>query len=271
MKNLLTITALLAALLFAFGCSDTGSDTVANDSHAGHDHDHDHADGDADHTHAEAAPAGAKTGKVLETMDAGGYTYVKVDCGGGETIWAAGPQTEMAVGNEVTIATQMPMPNFKSESLDRTFDVVYFVNNFGGAAAAAGHGSAMGGSGGMGGMGGAHPDPEPAAEVDLSGIDKAAGGKTVAEVWEQRADLAGQEIAVRGRVVKYLSGIMGKNWLHVRDGSGAEGTNDLTITTQGFAKVGDLVTVTGKVAVDRDFGMGYRYDVIVEDATVVKE
>ena len=264
MKNLLTITALLAALLFAFGCSDTGSDTVANDTHAGHDHGHDHGEG-ADHTHAEAAPAGAKSGKVVETMDAGGYTYVKVDCGGGETIWAAGPQTPMEVGAEVTVATQMPMPNFKSESLDRTFDVVYFVNNFGGDAAPAGHGSAMGG------MGGAHPDPEPAAEVDLSGIDKAAGGKTVGEVWEHREHLAGQEIVVRGRVVKYLSGIMGKNWLHVRDGSGGEGTNDLTVTTQGFAKVGDLVTITGKVAVDRDFGMGYRYDVIVEDATVVKE
>jgi hypothetical protein len=71
--------------------------------------------------------------------------------------------------------------------------------------------------------------------------------------------------------VKYNAQIMGKNWLHVRDGSGTEGTNDLTITTAGTAKVGDLVLVTGTLAADRNFGSGYKYALIVEDAKVVVE
>lgn len=118
-----------------------------------------------------------------------------------------------------------------------------------------------------------HPMPTaPAASVDLSGIAKADGGRTVAEVFAAKADLAGQEVLVRGRVVKSNPGVMGKNWLHVRDGSGGEGTNDLTVTTTGAApQVGDTVLVKGTVALDRDLGMGYRYEVIVEDAAVTIE
>jgi hypothetical protein len=76
----------------------------------------------------------------------------------------------------------------------------------------------------------------------------------------------------RGKVVKTNPNIMGKNWLHVRDGSGAEGTNDLTVTTAGTApNVGDTVVVKGTVALEKDFGMGYQYDIIVEDAEVTVE
>ena len=118
-----------------------------------------------------------------------------------------------------------------------------------------------------------HPMPAaPAASVDLAGIAKAEGGRTVAEVFAAKAELAGQEVLVRGRVVKANPNIMGKNWLHIRDGSGGEGTNDLTVTTSGAApQVGDTVLVKGKVALDRDLGMGYRYEVIVEDAELTVE
>lgn len=64
---------------------------------------------------------------------------------------------------------------------------------------------------------------------------------------------------------------MGKNWLHLQDGSGVEGTNDLTVTTTTTVKVGDVVLVNGVVSVDRDFGYGYSYDVIIEDAEVTVE
>ena len=119
----------------------------------------------------------------------------------------------------------------------------------------------------------AHPMPAaPAADVDLSGIAKAEGGKTVAEVFAEKDQLAGQPVTVRGKVVKTNANIMGKNWLHVRDGSGADGTNDLTVTTTGtIPNVGDTVVVTGPVVLNKDFGMGYQYDVIVEDAAVTVE
>jgi len=117
-----------------------------------------------------------------------------------------------------------------------------------------------------------HPAAKPGEEVDLSGIAKAEGGKTVAEVFAEKASLAGKPVTVRGKVVKVNGGIMGKNWLHVRDGSGAEGTNDLTVTTAAeLPELGTIVVVTGPVTLDKDFGMGYQYDVIVEDAEIKVE
>ena len=204
-------------------------------------------------------------GKVVETMDAGGYTYVQVD-DGTDQIWAAGPQQEMAVGTEVKISQAMPMPGFRSETLERSFDMLYFVNEFGDHEHAADenpHGGAMG----MGGHGSAAK--LAAEEIDLSGIE--AADQTVAVVHANKADLAGQPVRVRGKVVKALSGIMGTNWLHIQDGTGAAGSNDLTVTTAGTAPVGATVLVEGVLTVDRDFGSGYRYDVIVEDATVTIE
>jgi hypothetical protein len=119
-----------------------------------------------------------------------------------------------------------------------------------------------------------HPTPTAAAgtEVDLSGIARAEGGKTVAELFAEKDALANTKVILRGKVVKTNAMIMDRNWLHIRDGSGAEGTNDVTVTTTGeLPKVGDTVLVTGQVAVDKDFGMGYRYPLVVEDAVVTVE
>lgn len=118
------------------------------------------------------------------------------------------------------------------------------------------------------------PHPMPMAEVadvDLSGIEKAADGVTVAELFATKDQLAGQPVTLRGKVVKVNAGIMGSNWLHVRDGSGEEGSNNITITTGQVADVGDLVLVTGVLAVNKDFGMGYKYDAIIENAEVTVE
>lgn len=249
------------------------------------------------------APAGQATpvtegtfqGKVAETFDASDYTYVRLE-GGGTTVWAAGPRTQVAVGEKLGIALTMPMHGFKSESLGRTFDTIYFVGNFDRDGAGDPHagmgmgqdphaGLEMGGDPHAGMAKGSDPhagldpalgtDPDAAARtappttnLSLEGIEKAAGGHTVAEVWGQKASLAGKEVVVRGRVVKYNSAILGKNWLHLQDGSGsaAGGNHDLTVTSAQPAKVGDIVTVRGVLGVDRDFGAGYAYDLIVEDA-----
>lgn len=118
------------------------------------------------------------------------------------------------------------------------------------------------------------PHPMPTAEVadvDLSGIEKAADGVTVAELFATKEQLAGQPVTLRGKVVKVNAGIMGTNWLHVRDGSGEEGANNITVTTGQMADVGDLVLVTGVLTVDKDFGMGYQYDAIIENAEITVE
>jgi hypothetical protein len=114
---------------------------------------------------------------------------------------------------------------------------------------------------------------QPSAEITLTGIAKAEGGKTVAEVYAGKDGLANTKVTLRGKVVKANAGIMGKDWLHVRDGSGADGTNDLTVTTNSspLPKVGDTVLVTGTVVLNKDFGMGYQYPVMLEGAEVKVE
>ena len=107
--------------------------------------------------------------------------------------------------------------------------------------------------------------------MDLAGIKKAVEGKTVAEIFGSKAKLGGQQVKVRGKVVKYNSNILGKNWLHIRDGTGSEGCNDLVVTTAAVVKVGDTVVVSGAISLNKDFGSGYKYAVIIEDAKVAVE
>jgi hypothetical protein len=202
-------------------------------------------------TGANAAGAPPQTtGKVIETMDAGRYTYVHVD-DGHEKI-------------DVIVPAGAAMMDYYSKTLDRTFDVVYFVafiavtGEGGEALIPRGHGDA--------------PEGTPAVKIDLSGIERAEGGKTVRELFDERATLAGQEVTVRGRVVKVTPGVMGKNWIHLQDGTtGAGDANDLTVTSEEMAAVGNTVLVRGVVSIDRDFGFGYKYDLIIEDADVAVE
>ena len=209
-------------------------------------------------------PAGAGyKGEVVETMNSGGYTYVRVKQADGE-IWAAGPQTAIAVGDVVTFGKGATMPNFHSPSLDRTFESIEFV----GAIKVVSDP-------------GASSDKDPVASAHATGIRpetaavepvaKAEGGVTIEELYARKSELTGKAVVVRGRVVKYNSGILGRNWVHIQDGTGTGGTHDLTVTTDDTASVGDVVLVRGTAAVDRDFGMGYRYDLIVEEADVTAE
>ena len=214
---------------------------------------------------AQPAAMQAMTGKVAETMNAGGYTYVLVEESGGKKSWAAAPEFKVAVGDSVTLpANAMPMANYESKSLKRTFDVVYFVdsvkvNGVGMAATSPNAAAPVAG----------HPQVAVQPAQKISGVAKA--DKTVAEVFAQKGSLAGKTIKVRGKVVKFSPEIMGKNWIHLQDGSGAAGSNDLTVTTTGTAKMGDTVVVSGIVVADKDFGYGYQYPVMIEDAAVKVE
>jgi len=238
---------------------------------------------------APGAPAGASVvrGKVVEKIDAAPYSYLKLSGPAGE-IWAAVPQTAVAAGAEVTIENPMAMDGFESKTLNRKFDKIIFgtLGGQGGPAAAAPAGMPPGGMP-PGGAPGAPAGMPPAgmaaqhaaaaagpADVGDVKVPKASGAnaKTIAEIYGQKAQLKEKQVTVRGKVVKANSGIMGKNWLHVRDGSGAQakGDNDITITTDGTAAVGDVVVVTGVVRLDKDFGAGYAYPVIIEEATLSK-
>ena len=217
-------------------------------------------------TPAEPAAAPGKSGKVLETMDASGYTYVHVDTGT-ETFWAAAPQFAVKVDDEVIVPEGMPMTNFSSKTLDRTFDMVYFVPSV-----------MVGGADSLAQQPADHPPMTNGSkttvettDVDLSGITVAEGGQTVGDVYAKKAELSGKPVKVRGKVVKFSPSIMGKNWIHIQDGTGEAGANDLTVTTDSMADTGDTVVISGTLSVDKDFGYGYAYEVIVEDAVVTIE
>jgi hypothetical protein len=196
-------------------------------------------------------------------MNAGGYTYVSLEKSGKKT-WVAVPQMTVTVGQEITLQPGQEMRNFTSKSLNKTFESIIFS---GGPASAqgsqtmpAGHGAAI---------------SKPAAAVKDVKVEKATGADayTVGEIFSKRTSLDQKTAVVRGKVVKVSSGIMGKNWIHVQDGTGnaGEGTNKLVVTSDDLPAVGDVVTVKGTVFKDKDFGAGYKYNVIIEKASISKQ
>jgi hypothetical protein len=112
--------------------------------------------------------------------------------------------------------------------------------------------------------------PETMA-MDFTDIEVPDGGKSIADLYADKKSLAGKEVVVRGRVVKFTPGVMNKNWIHLRDGTGTEGANDLTVTTNVTVNLGDLVVARGVMNIDKDFGFGYAYEIIVENADVTVE
>ncbi|PKO35534.1 MAG: nucleotide-binding protein [Betaproteobacteria bacterium HGW-Betaproteobacteria-7] len=199
-------------------------------------------------------------GVVLEVKDVESYTYLRLKTKSGET-WAAVEKTPLKKGAEVTIEHAMVMKNFESVALKRRFDSIVF----GQLAGAAGVAPAAAPHGGM-----------AKAPVNVANIkvDKAAGAnaRTVAEIIGRAGQLKDKPVLVRGQIVKYNAGIMGKNWLHLRDGTGSDkdGSNDLLVTTLNEASPGEVVTVKGTVRTDKDFGSGYVYKVMVDEATLQK-
>ncbi|MCX5869840.1 MAG: DNA-binding protein [Deltaproteobacteria bacterium] len=247
------------------------------------------------------------SGKVLETMDAGGYTYLQVDTGKAQQ-WVAIPQAKVKVGDDVSYHNGAVMPNFTSKSLNRTFDSIVFSPGLAGQAdktppqtVPQGMNSATpnphatkpdtGNTAGADSFASAVKAEAPPAAMQAkteSGgslgamapyteikVEKAAGenGYTVAEVFAGNTKLDGKTIRVQGKVVKFSPNIMGKNWIHLQDGSGdpLNNTHDLVITTSAQPpKDKDVITIEGIVRANKDFGAGYSYAVIVEEAKIIQ-
>jgi DNA/RNA endonuclease YhcR with UshA esterase domain len=217
---------------------------------------------------AQQAPAAAPSvqGEVLETLDADVYTYLKLKTKQGE-VWAAVNKAPVKKGAQVTIENPMLMTNFESKTLKRKFDKILFGTLGGTAAAGTTPGKSAAESV-------SHSNPARTEDVPAGSIPKATGpdARTIAEIYAQSAQLNNKPVVVRGKVVKFASKIMGKNWLHLKDGTGkgADGTNDLVVTTMDPAKAGEVVTVKGTLRTDVDIGMGVKYRVLVEDAKLTR-
>jgi hypothetical protein len=215
---------------------------------------------------AAPVPAGMIRGTVVEAMDAAGYTYVLLDTSEGQ-LWFATQPVPVAVGDIVQTDTGLAMEDFTSRALGRSFDVIYFAERFQNlSAGAAPEGSPQTG------LPAGHP-VKPAQVDDAIAVAAFEEGKDIAWVYANRDSLAGQTVTLRGQVVKYNANILGTNFLHIRDGSGdaADGSNDMIVTTQAEVAVGQTIVVSGTVVLDKDYGAGYSYPLLVEEATVTVE
>lgn len=199
-------------------------------------------------------------GKVTDIINASGYTYAEVDTGK-KKVWAAGPTTPLKISDMIAFSTTMPMKNFHSKSMKRDFPIIYFVGSFitdkaplttNAATIASPHNQIK----------------QKQVSNPVKGITKIKDGNTIAEIYTDKHDLNGKIIRVRGQVTKFTAEVMNKNWLHIRDSSTLD---DLTITTDSKAAIDDVVVIEGKLELDKNYGYGYVYPIIVEDARITTE
>ena len=202
------------------------------------------------------------TGTVVETMTAGDYTYINLEKEK-EKAWVACPVMTVAVGDPLTFRGCTPMMGFESKALKRTFDIIMFCGAPLSPATAALLSKQSAGSNVQ------VPEFNEKAALESA---KGANAHTVADCYAKSTELHNKTVTVKGKVMKVTSGIMGRTWIHLQDGTGSsfQKNNDLVFTTQEHPQVGDVVTFAGTLFKDRDFGSGYNYKVIVEEATIQK-
>jgi len=203
-------------------------------------------------------------GEVLESFNAGSYTYLRLKTADGE-VWAAIMQTTMPKGTKVQLHDPTLMTNFESKALGRTFDEIVFASAVSTETSGIATPTQQ--------MAAAHKGAAtPIVAAPAVKVAKATGAnaKTVADIYAQRAQLKDQNVVVRGQVVKFTADIMDRNWIHLRDGTGSADakSNDLLVTTKQTAKVGDVVLVSGPVKTDVNYGSGYAYPVVIDSATL---
>lgn len=219
---------------------------------------------------APSGPPPTLSGTVQEVLQVPGYTYLAV-ASEGATRWAAVKTTDLAVGSPVEVRIDTVLQNFRSETLGRTFDSIVFGNlPSGSLAAAPAPGDATGAQANGSAPNGS--DTPGSAAVDPRDVPPAEGGHRIADLFAARASLAGTTVRVRGVVTKSLPGILNRTFVRLEDGSGVREarTHELTVTTTEVPTVGARILVEGTVVVDRDFGSGYTYDLLLEDARILE-
>lgn len=199
--------------------------------------------------------------KVKEVIQGGGYTYLLVTENNLD-YWMAVGKTETETGKIVYYENALLMNDFKSEELDRVFEEILFVQNISKTPQIS--------------------KPAPLDSVHLNGkkdtalkeeikVEPAAGGITIGELYKNRTSYDNKKVLVRGQVVKINKNIMDRNWVHLKDGTSDAGKSDLTFTTLVEVNVGEIVTLEGIVAIDKKYGAGYVYPLIVENASLSTE
>jgi len=195
---------------------------------------------------------------VNEVQQTAGYTYLLVQESNQE-FWLAVTKTEVKVGEKIYFTEAMEMNDFESKELNKVFDRIFFVDQIS-----------------------KKPIDVETKKAELvakqqEGIQKlldsikispVSGGYSIGDLYRNAEKFNKQIVKVRGQVVKVNMDIMDRNWVHLMDGTKGENRSDLTFTTKDMVNVGDTVTFEGTLALDREFGAGYVYPLIVEDAVI---
>jgi len=198
---------------------------------------------------------GTENGIVKEVLQTSNYTYLLLDIEGNET-WIAAVKMDAKVGQKYYFVQNMEMENFQSKELNRIFEKILFVQQI-------------------------STDPgvftdktqkqsDYKSDIKVTKQDVEIGSEkgitSISDIYSNKNKYNGAVLIVKGVVTKYNPGIMNKNWIHLQDGTESDGHFDLVITTLENSQVGDTLTLSGKLLLDKDFGYGYKYDVLMEDA-----
>lgn len=206
-----------------------------------------------------SSPSNLTTFTVSEVIQGSNYTYLRVTENLTER-WVAVSKQDIKTGDVFYYDGAMQMNNFASKELGRTFDVIYFISHISKTPIIPKT---------SGGSMPAHSGKVETKKLSSINLEKAPGEITVSEVFKNRVEFAAKDFEIRGIVVKINKEVMGRNWIHIQDGTDAGGEFDLTITSQNLPEMGDEVTFRGKISINKDFGSGYRYGVIMEDAVML--
>jgi len=195
--------------------------------------------------------------KVKDILQTSSYTYLFVT-ENSEEFWIAVRKLNAKVGDDVYYEKSLVMKDFKSKELDRVFETVLFVQDNTSTPTA-----------NIKVKMGAKKMPQK-VDKKVAGIQVSApaDGISIAELFKNREQYAGKKVKVSGQVVKVNNGIMGKNWIHIQDGTADTDNYDLTLTTQNKANMGDIISIEGTVYLKKEFGAGYSYDLIIEEAVI---
>jgi hypothetical protein len=195
---------------------------------------------------------------ITEIIQAPSYTYARATENGSE-FWMAVGASEIEVGKTYFYSQPLEMTNFKSKELDRTFESILFINKLVSDPSELTAKKAS-------------PHPDGAKAKDAIGrqpdlvIEPQDGVITIGELYANKSAYANKTVKVKGLVTKFNAGIMERNWVHIQDGTGSDTGYDLTITTEAMVSTGQIVVFEGVFSLDKDFGYGYKYDLIIEKA-----
>lgn len=199
---------------------------------------------------------------VQEVLHVREYSYIRV-LEDGQEKWIAAPSTPVEVGKTYYYGKTMEMNNFESKDLNKTFEIVYFVEKI----------STTAEDTKLPLTTNPHPvNPEatkPTIEKKEVKVEALEGSISLAELFKNSDNYNNKIVTIQGEVTKFNPAIMNLNWIHMQDGTEFNGVFDLTVTTKAEAKVGDRITIRGKVALNKDFGAGYLYNIIVENAEII--